>query len=127
MIPETGEDEEYESSEQDEQDETKDDELVDEMAARLEAAELLMSNQKTATQDSDDLHAWRLGDFKEIQFSLNQRLIDLDSVHNRLFLMMSDLTLIELDLLTRKVTKTIRLSEIEGAEDMGEKAIAFVL
>lgn len=41
--------------------------------------------------------------------------------------MMSNLTLIELDLLTRKVTSTVRLSEVEGAEEMGEKATAFVL
>jgi len=34
MIPETGEDEEYESSEDDDLEETKDDELTDELAAR---------------------------------------------------------------------------------------------
>ena len=41
--------------------------------------------------------------------------------------MMSDLTLIELNLLTRQVTSTIRLSEVEGADEMGDRAVAFVL
>lgn len=131
MIPETGEDEEYESSEQYDQEETKDDELTDELAARQEAAELLMSHPKTDTengfQGSDDGRAWRMGDFKEIQLSQDQRLIDLDSVQNRLFLMISDLTLIELNLLTHEVLSTVRLSEVEGAEDIGSKAVAFVL
>ena len=67
MIPETGEDEEYESSEQYDQEETKDDELTDELAARQEAAELLMSNKKPSTslgfQDTEDVRAWRLRDF----------------------------------------------------------------
>lgn len=41
--------------------------------------------------------------------------------------MMSDLTLMQLDLITRKVTSTVLLSEVEGAEEMDGKAIAFVL
>ncbi len=131
MIPETGEDEEYESSEQYDQEETKDDELTDELAARQEAAELLMSHPKTDTengfQGSDDGRAWRMGDLKEIQLSQDQRLIDLDSVQNRLFLMISDLTLIELNLLTHEVLSNVRLSEVEGSEDIGSKAVAFVL
>jgi len=57
----------------------------------------------------------------------NQHLVDLDSVQNRLFLMLSDLTLIELNLLTNEVVRTVRLREVEGAEDIGNKAVAFVL
>jgi len=41
--------------------------------------------------------------------------------------MMSDLTLIELNLLTNEVVSSVRLREVEGAEDIGDKAVAFVL
>lgn len=68
-----------------------------------------------------------MGDLKEIQLSQDQRLIDLDSVQNRLFLMISDLTLIEVNLLTHEVLSNVRLSEVEGSEDIGSKAVAFVL
>lgn len=66
MIPETGEDEEYESGEDLEV--TKDDELTDELAARIEAAELRMLNQKphALKEGLDDGHAWWLRDFTEI-------------------------------------------------------------
>jgi len=66
MIPETGEDEEYESNEDGDLEETKDDELTDELAARQEAAELLNKTKAVTENDSDDGHTWRIADLKEI-------------------------------------------------------------
>jgi|688.fasta_scaffold75972_2 hypothetical protein len=41
--------------------------------------------------------------------------------------MLSDLTLIELDLITKEIKNSVKLSEVEGATDIGDRATSFVL
>jgi hypothetical protein len=68
---------------------------------------------------------WQIEDIFNLETSESQKLVELDSVGSRLFIMLSDMTLNEVDLNTKQLVRTTKINEIEDVT--GSQAIAFAL
>ncbi len=72
---------------------------------------------------------WNFEDIVDLPVSADSKIIDVDSVNERCFILFSDLKLIEISLQTKAVIQEHSLSSLEGATEhlSGQKAQAFAM
>ena len=78
--------------------------------------------KKIVVQD----HHWRLEDLCTVEMQSGWKVVDLDSVNNRLFVLMNDLTLVEVCMLKKEIVLT--LSVVTVAPEMENcEGVAFAM
>ena len=76
----------------------------------------------------DDEYNWNLEDVVGLPVSDGQRVVDFDSIEERLLVVFDNLKLVEVNIQSKQVINEFQLSEVEGADQLvGQKATSFAM
>ena len=79
--------------------------------------------------DTPEDYNWAFEDVADLAVSVDARIVDIDSVDERCFILCSDLKLIEVNLQTKSVVQELSIGKLDGAGEHMEsqKAVAFAM